>query len=153
MRFSQLQIDYYPGSHGIFLDYLINRFLLELPSAKAFNPLTEVGSSHNAFNNLDYQRSKNTVAYHKSASHFVSDEYKKIYKSDNIVDFPIYGLIRIDVDTEYLLEYNTWYTVNDNNIDLDTLEINTQEKFIKISKSFVDSFIQNCGDKKKLYYI
>lgn len=147
MRFTQIQIDYYPGSHGMFLDYLINRFLLSLPVAKTFNPLTFFGSSHNTLSNHDYQIRKRTIPHHESASQFVREDNRHYFKTD-FIQHSKSCIIRIDVNTEYLAFYNRWATVYDHNIDLDTIEIDTQEKFGKIDKQLLDVFVECHGDKQ-----
>jgi hypothetical protein len=148
MRFHQIEIDYYPGSHGLFLDYLISRFLLNSPSAKTFNPLTSVGSSHNALQNHDYQLRKITIPHHKSAAEFVDEKYKHFYTTENIKKYSKPCLVRIDVDTEYLMFYNRWALVNDHNIDLAAIEIDTVNKLKNIDESIALNFIKHKGDKQ-----
>jgi hypothetical protein len=47
-----IKIDYYGGSYGNFLAYILNRYIFKIPSAN-FDPITDIGASH--YKTTEYQ--------------------------------------------------------------------------------------------------
>lgn len=56
--YNNVYIDYYPGTHGHFLEFLINRFLFKDPRYANFNPFEKNGRVHQKPNQHNYKVEK-----------------------------------------------------------------------------------------------
>ena len=79
-----IALDFFSGSHGHFLEYLINTYIFKGPRVP--DVLTKLGTSHNIRNNADYMNCRIVEARHYSEFSLTSDIPEK--------------LIRISVNTE-----------------------------------------------------
>lgn len=64
-----IAIDYSPGTHGYFLEYVVNRWVYQVPYTSD-NPFQNSGSSHNITQDTVYQQSKVVNAGHYSAYNY-----------------------------------------------------------------------------------
>jgi hypothetical protein len=112
-----ISIDFVPGSHGNFLEYICNKFVANVPAD--FMPFNSLGACHNKSQN--YQQYKIFIADHYSLNSL--SLYQKI--------------IRINFDFEDLLAVSSlcFLRAGDSNIDIDTLEFDTYNKLMQ-SKYF-----------------
>lgn len=78
-------LDFYSGSHGHFLEYLINAYIFRCP--RVDNIFTKLGTSHGIRKNVDYMDSRIIVAGH--------------YSEFNLPTADPTSVIRIKVDSDY----------------------------------------------------
>lgn len=123
MNCNKLLIDYVPGSHGRFLEYVINKFILRSPYCN-FNPFLPNGSSHNIPD--EYTHNIETKSGH--FSYFVAQDQTDVDLTTMSM-FPGSKCIRINTDMLYQVQYNMLTTVSNRNLDLDTIHIDTENKF------------------------
>jgi len=145
MNYENVYIDYFPGSHGRFLEYLINRYIYKIPNSDIM-PFTPVGSSHIPLMTAEYQNHK-----HASSGHFSYDFINDPYNPLAFVSSANWLSIKIQVDSFYLIYYNNYATVNNHNIDLENLEVNTYNKLNQENiKHFglLDFLIKEFGTKE-----
>lgn len=55
-------LDYFSGSHGMFLEYVINSWIFDGP--RVANPFTDLGTSHRIYFDAAYQNNKQITANH-----------------------------------------------------------------------------------------
>lgn len=129
MKFHRLQIDYYGGAHGNFLEYLVNRYVFGIESAK-FYPFTEQGTSH-----------VKPQAYIEDRL-CESGHYSYNFSLGNLIGNND-GIIRITIDKIYPALYNSLTRAGEINLDIDCLEVNTlaklsEPKFAVIRQDLID---------------
>ena len=162
MRFNRLHIDFYAGSYGNFLSYVLNRFIFEVAETN-FSPFTALGTSHLGHNIDGYSKNKIVFVSHYSFKGIENiDEWKKQQLIDDITEItPDSGVIRICVDDYYAVFYNGLYRAADIPIDFDELEIDTfkklkSAKFTGLKKSIVEDLGEhknyNRSDLRNMFY-
>jgi len=104
-----ISIDFVPGSHGHFLEYVCNKYIMG--QQIDFDPFNSAGASHAKFQNEEYNRDKQFSALHYSI--------ENIPRTDDVVR------ITVDHDDLLLLTAGTFLRAGDSNINLDHLETNT----------------------------
>ena len=104
-----ISIDFVPGSHGHFLEYVCNKYIMG--QTVDFDPFNSIGASHAKFSNEAYNKSKYFSALHYSI--------ENIKRSDTILR------ITIDHDDLLILTAGAFLRAGDSNINLNSLENNT----------------------------
>ena len=104
-----ISIDFVPGSHGHFLEYVCNKYIMG--QVVDFDPFNSIGASHAKFNNENYNKNKHFRALHYSI--------ENIDRSDTVLR------ITIDHDDLLVLTAGTFLRAGDSNINLNSLENNT----------------------------
>jgi hypothetical protein len=115
-----IKIDYYGGSHGNFLAYILNRYIFKIPSAN-FNPINALGASH--YKTSEYEIKKIVFAEHYS----FRPEPKNVNfsmpgKDDTVIQ------IQIDSDNLYTVFYNAIVRGGNFGLDIKTPEKDTLKK-------------------------
>lgn len=82
-----IALDFFSGSHGHFLEYLVNTYIFRGP--KVNNSLTELGTSHNIRTDVEYMNFRLVEAGHYSEFNLITD-----------VPSQPSQVIRISIDTE-----------------------------------------------------
>jgi hypothetical protein len=113
MTSDQIPLDFVAGSHGHFLENILNKYFgITDTDQDAF---TSLGTSHK----ISQSYIKNRV--------FVAEHWSERYQ-DQLKNFPTIVSIRFDLDDLLLLSSVSLLRAGDQNIDNNTLEINTVEK-------------------------
>lgn len=97
----KIYIDFYGGTHGHFLKFLINRFILRLPEYKDLDPFTAAGTAHAQ---PDLSDPKLLIGHYSEKDFHLPAIYK---------DLVIQILFNIDTD-RYALVYNSHYRSGQN---------------------------------------
>lgn len=121
-----IQIDFYAGSYGNFLEYILNRYIFDIPSSKKFSPFNKLGSSHNLLNK-EYRDERKVSSGHYS---FLPDSLELLHKENKVIQ------IIVDHESLYHVYYNSITRAGDQTIDLSNLEINTISKLDKAGGKF-----------------
>jgi hypothetical protein len=113
-----IKIDYYGGSHGNFLAYILNRYIFKIPSTN-FNPINAIGASH--YKPSEYQAERIVFAEHYS---FPPENvnFATPGKDDTVIQ------IQIDSDNLYSVYYNAIVRGGNFGLDIETPEKDTLEK-------------------------
>lgn len=117
-----IRIDFYGGSYGNFLEYIINRYVYNI-SFDIFSPFNQLGASHNVTD--EYMNVRQVVAEHYS---FKSGY--PIYSDDTVIQ------IKINENSMYHVLYNSLMRAGDQTINLDQIEKNTIAKLTAAGKKF-----------------
>jgi len=104
-----ISIDFVPGSHGHFLEYVCNKYIMG--QSIDFNPFNSIGASHAKFDNENYNKNKHFRALHYSI--------ENIDRSDSVLR------ITVDHDDLLMLTAVTFLRAGDSNINLNDLQHNT----------------------------
>ena len=109
-------IDFYGGTHGNFLEYIINRYIFSIECCKDFTPFNNLGTAHAKNDNDAYIKDRKIVCRHFSA---FGDKMSE--------DIPI---IKIKVSKYYhpVAVYNAVLRAGDQFFDINELEKNTLAK-------------------------
>lgn len=113
MKFDRVFIDYFSGSHGNFLEYLCNRYLFDIESAR-FNPFEKNGTSH--VKTPAYLEDRLAEANHYS------------YHNLPMQSTPQSAVVRIVIDLFYPVVYNSIIRGGATSLDIEQLEFNTLDK-------------------------
>jgi hypothetical protein len=129
-----IYIDFFGGSHGHFLEFLISRYVLQIHEYQNHLPFTPSGTSH-IKPTIDNGQKNICTAEHYSFYTEKQNNLSNKIKSDDL-------LIRINISTEdiYYLVYNTSSRAGDVKMDLDHLEIDTIRK-IKEGKEKLQNWL------------
>jgi hypothetical protein len=113
-----IKIDYYGGSYGNFLAYILNRYIFKIPSAN-FDPINDIGASH--YKTTEYQTKRIVLAEHYS---FPPENVKLTMpgKDDTVIQ------IQIDSNNLYPVYYNAMVRGGNFGLDVVTPEKDTLEK-------------------------
>lgn len=129
----QILIDFRPGSHGNFLEFLLNCFYHD---AEWPEPFTDLGASHNK----NYQKS--TAKFY--SSHFTELDFHNrshsieiLNNNNNVI------LITIKPDDLLLLHTLSLLRAGNHNICDNLLEINTYNKLTKYHRFMLDNLIKS----------
>jgi hypothetical protein len=133
MKYDRVYIDFYGGAHGHFLEYVVNRYLLNVASAD-FTPFVPSGASH-----------QTTPAYQEDRKAF-SDHYSPfnltIAGKNNLI-------VQIHVDLFYPVLYNSILRAGDVSLDIDNLELDTLDKLChKKHRPLKTTIISTLGEQK-----
>jgi len=104
-----ISIDFVPGSHGHFLEYVCNKYIMG--QSIDFNPFNSIGASHAKFDNENYNKNKHFRALHYSI--------ENIDRSDSVLR------ITVEHDDLLMLTAVTFLRAGDSNINLNDLQHNT----------------------------
>jgi hypothetical protein len=113
-----ITIDFYGGSYGNFLAYILNRYIFKIPCAD-FNPINDLGASHNA--TAKYQAERVVFAGHYSF-HLENPRLVMLGKDDTVIQ------IQIDPNNLYSVYYNSLARAGNYGLDLVAPEKNTLKK-------------------------
>jgi hypothetical protein len=159
-----LIVDFWAGSYGNFLSYVLNRFVFNVPNSD-FNPFTSFGTSHLGKINSDYQDNKIVYASHYSFNAYLDLDNVDITtrelilsskETHQLIDDTITltsdtGVIRIVVDDFYPVFYNSLVRAGDTSIDVDNIEFNTLSKLEHFKfLTLKTTIIENLG--KHIHY-
>jgi len=113
-----IKIDYYGGSYGNFLAYILNRYIFKIPSAN-FDPINDIGASHNI--TFEYQTNRIVFAGHYS---FPPENVNLAMpeKNDTVIQ------IQINSDSLYSVYYNAIVRGGNFGLDVETPEEDTLKK-------------------------
>lgn len=127
----KLRIDFYSGAHGNFLEYILNRFVFNIESAKTIvSPFTTLGSSHIKNSNKAYLEDRIAIASHYSSYPILYKNGQKLPPNDYIV--------RIEVDNFYPIIYNSEVRGADIELDLENFSNLKYDKFSDLRKTIIE---------------
>jgi hypothetical protein len=89
-----VRIDFFGGSYGHYLEYLINRYIFNISSAKEFTPFDKNGASH--IKSEEYRKQRKVIADHYSFD--FSEE--KVNQNDEVIQ------VLVHEDSYYHVYYN-----------------------------------------------
>jgi hypothetical protein len=124
-------IDFVPGTHGHFLEFLLNKFFGYTPAS--INLFTPLGTSHNI--KVDQRYQKNKIF---DARHWYQDYREDIKQYQKIIN------IKFELDDLLLVSSVSLLRTAELNIDNDELEIDTVSKFDNASyRHLLDEIYQS----------
>ena len=125
-----IYIDFFGGSHGNFLEFLISKYVLQIREYQNHLPFTSTGTSHIKPDIHNGQKNSCTARHYSFFKEYQNNLLHKI-KSNDL-------LIRINIPTEdiYYSVYNASTRGGDIRMDLDQLEIDTIRKIKEGGKKF-----------------
>jgi hypothetical protein len=132
-----IYIDFYAGSHGHFLEFLINKYVYKDPQFENFLPFTDQGTSHNRV--FDPNLTESTLQC--QSTHYSYDDQQKLVGREKLILIkkikPDDLIIRIVVehDSLYYIIYNAHTRAGDISLDVHSLEVDTVAK-LKSAKKF-----------------
>ena len=130
MKFDYVLIDFYGGTHGNFLEFVLNKYILEIESAN-FTPFTETGTSH-----------IKTLAYNED-KRFICNHY-----SFNDVEIPAGNNAVIQILSDKYSIYNSVLRAGDVPLDIKNLEYNTLEKLThKKNHPYAQDIVRQMGER------
>ena len=120
----EIQVDFLPGTHGHFLTFVLDKLLLNEEITQT-SPFTSIGTSHNFWD----------IGYPVTAGHWsvpkMPAKWWKVKGKPNLGNNVILITVR-DPDIIAVVQLG-YLRAADNNCDLNTLEIDTYNKILKLN--------------------